>query len=288
MRLDDLLNDFERSLRRRDLSPHTIDAYHWALKDLIVKGMAPAGLYLITDLSREVLEDWQDSLIERDFAPRSRSLAVTASRQFLRYLADKDIIDSKVERALARVKIPEGTPHPIPKPDLALIKAHLLASPDLRSRALFFCLLTCGARIAEALRMRRDNYRNPEVVQKGGSTKRLMMPPDVHRMIAEYVDSRTDTLPALWGDLTPATSRATWRVLSATLGVAHFTTHAIRHTCATELLAAGVPEIVIAEHLGHHGLGTIRNYAKVLDIQRQQAVDVMQNLVRPTELKEAS
>jgi len=92
----------------------------------------------------------------------------------------------------------------------------------------------------------------------------------------------------LWGDLTAAGARAIWRALSAQLGIAHFTSHAIRHTCATELLAAGVPEIVIAEHLGHHGLGTIRNYAKVLDLQRQQAVDVMQNLVRPIELKEAS
>lgn len=61
MILGDLLAAFERALRRRALSPNTIDAYHWALHDLIHKTMYPDFLMHAGDLTREVLEQWQDS-----------------------------------------------------------------------------------------------------------------------------------------------------------------------------------------------------------------------------------
>jgi len=42
-----------------------------------------------------------------------------------------------------------------------------------------------------------------------------------------------------------------------------------------------VPELVIAEHLGHHGLGSLHIYGQVRDKQRQHAVAVMDDLVQP-------
>lgn len=285
MSLDELKRSFLLSLRRRDLSPQTWKAYNWALHDLIAKFMAPKGLTQLGDLTRMVLEQWQDTFLDRPkpLRPRSRSLAVTAARQFIRWMVDQEVIDAKVERGLARVKIPEGTPHPIPKADLDKLKAYFLASPDLRARALFFVLLTTGARIAEALRMPRDDYVNPEVIQKGGTTKRLMAPAEVHEMVRAYLASRIgdQSNDLLWGDFSPADARALWKRVAKELGTPYFTTHALRHTCATELLRAGIPEIVIAEHLGHHGLGTIRNYTKVLEGQRQTVVDAMSALVQP-------
>ena len=65
MYLNDLLTDFELYLKRRELSPRTVDAYHWALHDLIHKAMQPARLTKVSDLTREVLTEWQDSQIER-------------------------------------------------------------------------------------------------------------------------------------------------------------------------------------------------------------------------------
>jgi integrase len=75
--------------------------------------------------------------------------------------------------------------------------------------------------------------------------------------------------------------REIWRKLARKLDIAPWTTHQLRHTCATELLEAGVPELVIAEHLGHHGLGSLHIYGQVRERQRQQAVDVMGELIRP-------
>jgi integrase/recombinase XerC len=291
MQLADLLDDFERSLRRRDLSPCTIEAYHWALHDLIVKAMAPARLTNVSDLTREVLEEWQDTQLERGWVPRTRGLAGTAIRQFIRFGIEKDlIVDAKLERALAKVRQPEAEPHPIPENDLAAIKAYLLPMPEgasvekLRDRALFFFILATGGRVSEILQARVDDYEAPNVVQKGGTRKTLGVPAEACALIRDYLAARTDDRPELWlsftartrlEPMTPAQVRTAWHQLSVQLALSYWTTHAIRHTCATELLAAEIPHLVIAEHLGHHGVATIANYAKVRDKGRAKAVSTM-------------
>ncbi len=291
MQLKDLLNDFERNLRRRELSPCTIDAYHWALHDLINKAMGPAELTEVSDLSREVLEEWQDTQLEREWAPRTRGLAGTAIRQFIRFGIEKDlIVDAKLERALAKVKQPDPEPHPIPGIDLAKIKARLLPLPEqpdviqLRDRALFFYILATGGRVSEILQARVDDYEAPNVVQKGGTRKTLGVPAEGCALIRDYLGARTDNNPALWVSftarsylelMTPGQVRGVWHRLSAELGLSYWTTHAIRHTCATELLADEIDHLVIAEHLGHHGVATIANYAKVGDKGRAKVLLTM-------------
>src|SRR6266568_4268787 len=76
--LDQVLEDFERAMLRRQLSPATVRTYRWSLQDLF-GGMKTAGLHDIRELTREMLEDWQDTMVERKWRPRSRSLAVTAA-----------------------------------------------------------------------------------------------------------------------------------------------------------------------------------------------------------------
>ena len=288
MKVTELLNDFERSLRRRDLSPNTIEAYHWALHDLI-RTMTLEFLFDVSDLTRDVLEQWQDSQLRRGWVPRTRGLAVTAARQFIRYAIDKEyIVDPKLEGALAKVKQPEPEPHPIPEADLAKIKAYLLPKPSslvaLRDRALFFYVLATGGRVSEILQARIDDYEAPSVIQKGGSRKTLGVPTEAVTLVRDYLAARTDDRSELWialnkasylRPMTPAQVRKVWHRLSTQLSLTYWTTHAIRHTCATELLAEEVPHLVIAEHLGHHGVATIANYAKVGDKGRQRVLSVM-------------
>jgi integrase len=186
-------------------------------------------------------------------------------------------------------------PRPIAKADLEIIKAYLLPRRPhmgivaLRDRALFFYLLTTGARVSEALQVRRDDLDAPVVRQKGGSEKVLLMPPGAHELIDDYLRARIDREPWLW--ITHKTNapitrlgapgvREVWRKLAKKLGITPWTTHQLRHTCATELLEAGVPELVIAEHLGHHGLASLHIYGQVRDKQRQAAVAVMDQLVQ--------
>jgi integrase/recombinase XerD len=296
---DQVLEDFERAMLRRQLSPATVRTYRWAMQDLF-GGMREAGLTDIRELTRDMLEDWQDTMGERKWRPRSRSLAITAARQLIRWAAERDLVDFRLEKALARVKTPDGRPRPIKKPDLEKIKAYLLPRRAhmnivaLRDRALFFYLLTTGARVSEALQVRRDDIEAPVVRQKGGSEKVLLMPPQAQELVEDYLRARRDESPWLWVShksnapmtrLGPPGVREIWRKLARKLGIPFWTTHQLRHTCATELLEAGVPELVIAEHLGHHGLASLHIYGQVRDKQRQGAVDVMGALLQPARPK---
>lgn len=296
MLLTTLFEDFEQSLRRRDLSPNTIEAYHWALHDLIEKAMEPAGLVEITDLTREVLQEWQDTQLEREWVPRTRGLAGVAVRQFIRFGIEQElIIDARLERALAKIKQPDPEPHPIPEADLAKIKAYLLPLPEnpsvtqLRDRALFFFILGTAGRVFEILQAKVTDYAAPNIIQKGGTRKTLGVPDEARALIREYLGARTDGKPELWVSfkkrtylecMTPGQVRKVWHEMSAQLDLSYWTTHSIRHTCATELLAAKVPHLVIADHMGHHGPQTIANYAKVLDEARREVLTIMGSHMR--------
>lgn len=294
--LDQVLEDFERAMLRRDYSPATVRTYRWAIEDLFGQ-LRSAGVRQITELSRQHLEHWQDTMVQRKWRPRSRVLAITACKQLIRWGDDRDLLNLRLEKALERVKAPEGHPRPLPEADLATLKAYLLPRrPNmgivpLRDRALFFFFLTTGARVSEALQLRRDDLIDPVVTQKGGTEKTLMMPPAALEMIQDYLRARHDESPWVWithksnGPLTqlgPPGVREVWAKLARKLKLKRWTTHQLRHSCATEMLNAGVPELVIAEHLGHHGLGTIHNYGQVRATQRQRAVDVMGELIKDT------
>ena len=296
MLLNDLLYKFELSLKRRELSPRTVKNYHWALHDLIGKHMAPDGLVEIADLTRQALEDWQDTQLERGWAPRSRSLSITAARQFIKFGAEHDYItDIKLERSLAKVKQPEAEPHPIPDEDLAKIREHILplrsdmTLEELRERALFCFTLSTGGRVSEVLQPTRADYVRPRVIQKGGGPKVLGVTEKTVEIIGDYLVCRTDDSPVLFvihakrrhlEPMNPADVRLVWKKMCKRLGIPYFTTHAIRHTTATMLLAAGIDHLVIAEHLGHHGVGTIANYAKVGEKGRQKVLGAMDNLMQ--------
>lgn len=208
-----------------------------------------------------------------------------------------------LDRALARVKQPEAEPHPISDADLAKIQADLLPlTPDLtvaqlRDRALFVYILATGARVSGALRPTRENYAAPTVVQKGGTKKTLNVPPRVVEIVGDYLAAREDDSPVLWvihknrrhlQPMNPADVRTVWKKMSKRLGLSYWTTHAIRHTTATVLLAAGIDHLVIAEHLGHHGVATIANYAKVGEKGRQRVLGTMTDLLQLPPTTEAA
>jgi integrase len=163
-----------------------------------------------------------------------------------------------------------------------------LTLTELRDRALFFTLLATGARIFEVLQMRRDQLEDAWITQKGGRPKRLTFPPAVRQIIEDYLEARTDQEPWLWMTteagvparrMSPAAALKSWDRLAKRARVQPWTSHQLRHTCATELKRARVPDLVIAEHLGHANLSTLQNYVQVIDEQRAEKLIVLEGLV---------
>lgn len=55
-------------------------------------------------------------------------------------------------------------------------------------------------------------------------------------------------------------------------GIEHkgYTVHSLRHTCASELLNAGMRLECLQQLLGHHNIEITRRYARLTDVTREE------------------
>jgi len=287
---------FERSLLRAGRSPATVHTYMWTV-DKLVSFLEREGLDDFCDVTRDHLERWQDEILQSTLKARSRQHASSIARALLRFAAEREWIDWRLERAVLPVKVKRTKRRPIPREDLAAILAYLLprrphmTPVELRDRALFVYLLVTGARVTEALQAKRTDYIAPIVIQKGGSEKQLRTTSTALDLIHDYLRARRDDSPWLWvkhgnninatGDrLESSGVREAWIRLALQLQLKHFTTHQVRHSCATVLANAGISPAAIADHLGHADLRTVMQYIEVQEPLRLQVNDTLEQLVK--------
>lgn len=137
--------------------------------------------------------------------------------------------------------------------------------------------------------MPRVGWERVTVVQKGGSLKTLICPDSAAEMVRQYLATRIDDCPFLWvtypgtmkaGVMTPGTVRNIWHTLSKRLGIKYFTTHQLRHTAATAMLAAGEDPMAVANFLGHKNLATLNVYAEVPEAQRAKTTAAMDRFLK--------
>ena len=289
--LQPLVDGYFRSLTRRGRSSLTKRAYGYELRDL-AQWLEAAGVASLADIQRRHVEEWRDSLDDRK-AARTIQVAATAARGLLRWCEDQELPMSS-PRLWTRVeapRLPRLMPKPIAPEDLQRLQ-EALAAPDftdifrLRSRALWWLLFSSGSRISPVLMLNRGDIKDgaATVVQKGGSKHVLLFSDLAVSAVQDYLNARTDDDPALilshppirgGSRLTHGGADIAWNRLSRELSIGHFSSHSIRHTCATTMLRRRVDSLIIAKHLGHRGLGTIANYAEVALEDRRAAMAAM-------------
>ena len=289
------VQEFNRFLTRAGRAPGTIGAYLWALSDFVafLRSHRVDGL---EELSRFMLEEWQDRLLACNLGPRSRSLATTGVRQFLKWAGSHDYCDPRLKDWLTAVRLPPLSPKPLPPAAFARLVAYYTTVPVparpspllwLRNRALFFYLVSTGARVSEALQVPSEGFERAAIRQKGGTEKVLVIPDSVHPIVRDYLAARPDPAPLLFishpggRPMTSSGVRAVWKKVAVQLGIAPFTTHQLRHTFATELLDRGVDAVTVAELLGHRNMQTIRNYAQVRGESRARAMRAIEDALHP-------
>lgn len=221
-------------------------------------------------------------------ASRSLARTVSALRTFYRWLESTDQV---ANRALAQVAMPR-IPHTLPKP-LTVGKAAALVEDDgaeddwIRARDIAVMLLLYGAglRISEALSLaRRDApVSGRDVIRitgKGGKERLVPILPVTQRAIERYLalcpyplDPQAPLfVGAKGGPLSPRLIQLAIARMRDELALPETATpHALRHSFATHLLAAGADLRQIQELLGHASLSTTQVYTEV-DRERILAV----------------
>ncbi len=212
-----------------------------------------------------------------------------ALRGFLKYLAKRKIPSlepSLVE--LPRVHRSQVNFLHIDEIERILDEIPMDTETGLRDRAILELLFSTGLRVSELISLNRDsiNLERKEFMVRGkGQKDRPVFVSDSAAMaVADYLEERNDTLPALFlnnsrnlqvadtsGNYRRLTPRSVERIVAKYVRAAgitkHVTPHTLRHSFATDLLMNGADLRSVQSMLGHSNISTTQIYTHVTDTQ---------------------
>jgi len=305
----------DRLARQRGASPATIAAYRDTFRLLLthlqhVTGTPPAGLRL-DHLDAEAITGFLDHLqADRGNLPRTRNARLAAIRSFFRYAALREPAHADlIARVLA---IPQKRQDKAQVAYLTPAQARALAgAPDTgtwegrRDRAFLALALHTGLRISELLSLRRVDITLGAVAQvrctgKGRKERAVPLTPATAKVMRAWlreIPARLDAAVFATRGGRPLSRdaiehRIALHVTAAattcpSIAGVHVTAHVLRHTCAMNLLHAGVDSAVIAMWLGHEDLRSTQAYLhadmtiKERALERARPADVRAGRYQP-------
>lgn len=270
-------------LEERNLSPVTVRARC---------GHAAEFLRLLAEQGRDVVGfGWRD--VDQILVFKGRQEGLTRSsmqtytydlRNFVRFLEDRHHCLPGLAAAIRPGRVYQGEQLPMgPSWDVVcrLLDA-MQGETDsvVRDRAIMMLFALYGLRASEVQRLSLDDFdwENAIIrVHRSKQCARVECYPLAHptaQALATYIRSvrpktdRREVFLQMRAPYLPLSTSALWQVVSRRLrpmdpGLRHHGPHALRHACATRLLARGMSMKEIGDFLGHRHPSTTAVYAKV-------------------------
>ncbi len=223
---------------------------------------------------------------------RTNARAVSALKSLNTFAEKKYQLRSSALSSLSLPRLKTTLPRPLPIKDaLAVTQTGAAENSeswlDARDEALFTLLYGCGLRLSEALNLNIEHltstHRFLTVCGKGSKERMVPLQPIIHEKVQHYLtraphkDLVTNPLfIGLQGErLSAGVAQRQMRRLRRQLGLPETATpHALRHSFATHLLAAGGNLRMIQELLGHASLTSTQKYT---DIETTQLLNIYQS-----------
>ncbi len=241
------------------------------------EGLAPAAL---AGAARTDLRAFLAAETARGVGARSLARRLSAIKSFTRWLADRSGADATALLAARAPRHRRKLPRPLSEEAARAVLSDVGedAREDwiaARDEAVVTLLYGCGLRISEALSLRGADHPLPDTLRitgKGGKQRLVPVLPAARAAVARYVAQCPLDLDrdgplfrgARGGPLSPRLVQLAMERTRARLGLpADATPHALRHSFATHLLAAGGDLRAIQDLLGHASLSTTQGYTAV-------------------------
>ena len=238
------------------------------------------GLAALASLPASDLRAWMAAGRARGVSARSLARSLSAVKTFTAWLADRQGADATTILSTRGPKFRRKLPRPLSVDAAAAMIDRVgdQARDDwvaARDVAVVTLLYGCGLRISEALGLTGAAHPLPDVLRitgKGGKTRLVPVLPAARAAVARYAElCPFDLTPdaalfrgARGGPLNPRLIALVMEKARMQLGLpATSTPHALRHSFATHLLAAGGDLRSIQELLGHASLSTTQAYTAV-------------------------
>ncbi len=285
--LSDALRDWLRHLAALDgAADLTIDAYRSDVAGFLGFLQRHHGNTMgtgrLAQLGPSDMRAWMAEARSRGLSSRSLARALSAVKGFTRWLGAREGFEATAILSARSPRFQTRLPRP-----LSIEGAQSLigavgdgARSDwiaARDTAVVTVLYGCGLRISEALGLTGAQSPLPETLRirgKGGKERLVPVIPAARAAVARYValcpfpvaDEPLEPLfrGAKGGPLNPRLISGAMAQTRMALGLpASATPHALRHSFATHLLAAGGDLRAIQELLGHASLSTTQAYTAV-------------------------
>jgi integrase/recombinase XerD len=199
---------------------------------------------------------------------------------FLHFLMEQEVIPTSALKRGIRLKLPETLPRAIQSAD---VRKLISVIDNVRDRALILLLLRTGIRIGEALALRLNDLdvqdRKVHLFQgeKNSMGRVVYLSEDALFALKRWLQEREKDKEFLFygqghGHLCYSTGRSLFikYLKKAELDQKGYTIHRLRHTCASELLNAGMRLECVQQLLGHQDIEVTRRYARLTDTTREQ------------------
>jgi integrase/recombinase XerD len=278
----------ERLHNQRNASAHTVAAYRDTFRLLLrfvseTKGIAPAKL-TIEDLDALLVGAFLDHLEEhRGVSAKTRNSRLAAIHSFFGFAALQHPEHAALIHRVLAIP-PKRAARPLVSYLSTAEIAALLEAPDLttrlgrRDRALLLVAVRTGLRVSELAGLRRADVVTGHgaaltCVGKGRKHRTTPLDAATAKVLRAWMEETTgeSTSPLFPGPRgAPLTRDAISRIVTRhvrgaiitcpSLATKRVTPHVLRHSCAMQLLEAGVDVAVIALWLGHESIRTTDMY----------------------------
>ena len=247
--------------------------------ELFLSFYASLGKSCLEEIVKEDLEGFVEHEQDRGTKITSARTRLKHVFGFLRFLAEEDFLTERVFIWKIKLRLPEFLPRAINPDDVRQLLS-VIEKP--RDRSLILVLLRTGMRIGELLNTRvmdldlRDKKIHIYEGEKNSLGRVVYLSDDALFAIRLWLSKRDRRAAYLfygWEDkplgYSAARSLFVKYLRKAGLSNKGYTLHCLRHTCASELLNAGMRLECLQQLLGHHNIEMTRRYARLTDKTRE-------------------
>ena len=304
MDIYDLVNDFLEHLEiESGRSKKTVENYRLYLERFIeiAQEILNKDEIKAEDITKELLRKYRLKLNRYgsenggdDLKTITQAYHLIALRGFLKYLARREIksLDPSLVD-LPKVIRKQVTFLHFDEVEDMLEQIDTSTESGLRDRAIIELLYSGGLRVSELVGLNRDSInleRREFVVRgKGSKDRPIFISEACADRVADYLDARTDSLPALFlnnsrnmqavdtsGNYRRMTARSIERIVEKYARLAgitkHVSPHTLRHSFATDLLMNGADLRSVQTMLGHADISTTQIYTHVTTAKQKEII----------------
>jgi len=245
------IQDYLHDQKRRNCRPTTI-RHNFMTLMIFLSYLKEKGRTSLETLTREDVSSFIEHEQDRGMQPNTVSTRLRLIYAFLRYLVDREVVHPDLLKRKLRVKVPEALPR-------------------------------AGMRIGELLatKISEVNLREKQIIiieaQKTRVGRVAYLSADACKALKAWWNQRDSTKEHLfYGQgrqrLGYTAVRTRFAKYLEEAGLAHkgYSLHCLRHTCATELLNAGMRLECLQQLLGHSSIEMTRRYARLTDNTRRE------------------